>query len=296
MNRKFKPYTLILILGLLIIVMGDIYAEESKKQEDDFSNRINLSKSKRSIPHELYQVLVNKELLELGDLKDSWFPGFKQVLLAEDNQKIIDYMKQVINRFPYNMATYGAYMRIGEAYRALGNESEANKWYRKGIDAINVLFERYKDKTESLIFLWDYQLIYSLLTDYTTEDYEREKNIYLTNLSQPLYAEYKDYILKVIAQLYIRQAKFEKALKILEQMDQFYQTQPTFEKNRLNHGILRAQTLYFLGRKDEAIAVLKEARRDQWGFIEGEYIRIIIHEIEESAKDISWPVKIQKQN
>lgn len=301
--RKLKAGFLlgsVFVVAMLLVARSSAAAEtEGAGRSDTFTSQAlqDILKSKRFTLENSYRNLENKDLEKLGDLKDSWFPELKRLTVEKDPIKIINYMKPVVERYPYNLATYGAYGNIALAYRSLGNESEANKWLRKNIESLDVLVERHKDKLESIQLIRSYEILYGLLSDITEEEYEREKQIFLSNLSRPLFADYKDTLLYSLAKAHVRRSEFQEALKVLEQMDEFYETQPSYEKNRLHHDILRAQCIYELGKTDEAIAVLESTQNDPWGTTMDNYVDHIIREINGTTKTVKWlwPVQLRSE-
>ena len=97
------------------------------------------------------------------------------------------------------MATYE---RIALAYRELKSEEEANIWLRKGIDAVDALVERHKDGIEMAYLVSNYRNLYGGLSNATSKEREEERQKYLSALSNPAIAKYKDYVMISMASMH----------------------------------------------------------------------------------------------
>ena len=253
---------------------------------DDNSSRyanFDPSKTEMALLFQHVEGLKEKDRALLGGKSSTWRPGFKRVLELKDPRAIIEYMGPVVESHPENLATFGAYERIALAFRDLKNEEEASIWLRKGIDAVDALVERHKDGIEMAYLVSNYRNLYGGLSNATSRELEEERQKYLSALSNPAIAKYKDSVMISMASMYFAQGSYAEVLDVCRQMREFYKSKPENEKDRLGYQGIEARALARMGREQEALDLLESRRKSFWGKMSE-----TIEKLQQEIRDGKW--------
>ena len=223
-----------------------------------------------------YVAAIENDAMNLPNTRvDNWLKrqDLRDAKKTGDHRTLIELLEPIIARNPDRLCMIPAYQHVGYAYGKLNDSAHANKTYRQGIASIRNIIDKNQGNGE-YIFLCDmFRRYYDDLTNYSDEDYLNENSFYTRILNVSAYKDWRDVILNNMCSMEYRRARYDQVIALCAQIDEFYQTMPEPERNRVLQQCWKARAMFKQGKREDGIALMEQTKTDPWGIADREAIK-----------------------
>lgn len=206
-----------------------------------------------------FHALVNESVAGIpADYREFWKRKGVQDAIAE--KRFLDAANEldaVLRHYPAQLGTFPAYRVLTDAYLGAGKTDLADGASRRALRAIDEIVQSYLSRPEIVLMVQAYERTYARLAAATTEDYERGTAFFTGVRMQAIFAEFIDFILSEHCQFEISNGHYPEALDLTKAMDNWYQSRPEPERDRMVPDRLRARILWAQGNKEDAAAIME---------------------------------------